>query len=35
MRLRSGAGFPDERLVVGQDAKFASEVFRALVKSMG
>jgi hypothetical protein len=33
MCLRSGAGFPDV-LVVDRDPKFASEVFRAFVKSM-
>ena len=32
--LWSGAGFPDA-LVVDHDAKFTSEVFRTLVKSMG
>ena len=34
MSLRSGAGFSDV-LVVGHDANFTSEVFRAFVKSMG
>ena len=32
--LRSGAGFPD-LLAVDHDAKFTSEVFRAIVNSMG
>jgi hypothetical protein len=34
MCLRSGDGFPDV-LVVDHDPKFASEVFRACVKSIG